>query len=181
MRGKKNQVRLHGTLIEAFGIGVLIEGESSIGKSETALALVERGHRLISDDLVEIQKKGKGELEGTSPELTRYLLEIRGIGIINVAHLFGMVAVKKETRVDLRIKLEEWQETAYYDRVGLEEQFCEILGVKIPSYLLPVKMGRNLALLIETTVLNHRLKNMGFHTAREFNEKLLEEIVKKGK
>ncbi|MBI3211352.1 MAG: HPr(Ser) kinase/phosphatase [Simkania negevensis] len=174
-------IRSHGTLVEAFGVGVLIEGESSVGKSETALALIERGHRLISDDLVEIRKKREENLEGTSPELTRYLLEIRGIGIINVAHLFGMIAVKKETRIDLRVKLEQWQETSYYDRVGLEEQFYEILGVKIPSYLLPVKTGRNLALLIETTVLNHRLKNMGFHTAKEFSEKLLEKIAKRGK
>ncbi len=169
----------HGTLVEAFGVGVLIQGDSSVGKSEAALGLIERGHRLISDDVVRIRLRESAYLEGSGPEITRHLMEIRGIGIINVAHLYGAVCVRDDKEIDLIVKLEEWDDRRFYDRVGLDEKFCDILGVKIPYHILPVKPGRDVVLLIETIVLNHRLKQMGYHSAKEFNVKLLETISKK--
>ena len=172
------RLSVHGTLVEAFGIGVLIQGDSSIGKSEAALGLIERGHRLISDDVVKIQRKEGGYLEGTGPELTRHLIEIRGIGIINVAHLYGAVCISEKARVDMIIRLEEWNKDHFYDRVGLEEKFEEMIDTQVPMYLLPVKPGRDIVLLLETTVLNHRLKKLGFNSAKEFNAKLLEAIAK---
>lgn len=171
----------HGTLVEAFGVGVLIQGDSSVGKSEAALGLIERGHRLISDDVVKIKVREGTYLEGSGPELTRHLMEIRGIGIINVAHLYGAVCVRDNKTVDLIVKLEEWDDKRFYDRIGLDEKYCDILGVKVPYHVLPVKPGRDVILLIETTVLNHRLKEMGYNSAREFNTKLLETISKKQK
>ena len=172
---------LHGTLVEVFGIGVLIQGDSSVGKSEAALGLIERGHRLITDDVVHVHKKDNRYLEGTGPELTRHLLEIRGIGILNVAHLYGAVSVRQNVRVEMIMDLEEWNDNHYYDRVGLEEKFKEILDVRVSTYVLPVKPGREVALLIETTVLNHRLKDMGYHSAKDFNVKLLEAIANRQK
>jgi HPr kinase/phosphorylase len=173
-------ITLHGTLVELFGVGVLIQGESSVGKSEAALGLIERGHRLISDDVVRIKKK-EGGLVGSGPELTRHLMEIRGIGIINVAHLYGAVCVRTDKQLDLVIQLEEWNDGHFYDRVGLEEKFVDILGIKIPHHILPVKPGRDVVLLVETVALNYRLKEMGYHSAREFNAKLLETIAQKSK
>ena len=172
---------LHGTLVEAFGIGILLQGESSVGKSETALGMVERGHRLISDDVVRISKKEEEFLIGSGPELNRHLLEIRGIGIINVAHLFGAVSVKNQVKLDLIIHLEEWNDAHFYDRIGLEERFTSILNIAIPTYMLPVKPGRDIILLLETTILNHRLKKMGYHSAKDFNVKLLDKISKRKK
>lgn len=172
---------LHGTLVEVFGVGVLIQGDSSVGKSEAALGLIERGHRLISDDVVRIKKKEGSYLEGSGPELTRHLMEIRGIGIINVAHLYGAVCVRPDKKVDLVIKLEQWDDTHFYDRVGLEERHCEILDVSVPYHILPVKPGRDVVLLIETFSLNYRLKEMGYHSAKEFNNKLLDVISKRRK
>jgi len=172
---------VHGTLVEVFGIGVLIQGDSCVGKSEAALGLIERGHRLVSDDVVHLKRKDNRYLEGSSPELTRHLLEIRGIGIINIAHLYGAVSVRQNVCVDVIMQLEEWNDVHYYDRVGLEEKFKEILGVHVPLYTLPVKPGREVVLLIETTVLNHRLKDMGYHSARDFNTKLLQTIGEKTK
>lgn len=169
----------HGTLVEAFGVGVLIQGDSSIGKSEAALGLIERGHRLISDDVVKIKLREGSYLEGSGPELTRHLLEIRGIGIINVAHLYGAVCVRDDKRVDLIVKLEAWDDKKFYDQVGLDQQFCDILGKKVPFHILPVKPGRDVVLLIETITLNYRLKEMGFNSAKDFNVKLLEAIAKK--
>ncbi|MBS0628037.1 MAG: HPr kinase/phosphorylase [Verrucomicrobia bacterium] len=169
----------HGTLVEAFGIGVLIQGDSSIGKSEAALGLIERGHRLISDDVVKIKLREGAYLEGSGPELTRHLLEIRGIGIINVAHLYGAVCVRDYKRVDLIVKLESWDDKKFYDQVGLDQQFCDVLGKKVPFHILPVKPGRDVVLLIETITLNYRLKEMGFNSAKDFNVKLLEAIAKK--
>jgi HPr kinase/phosphorylase len=169
----------HGTLVEAFGVGILIQGDSSVGKSEAALGLIERGHRLISDDVVRIRLREGTYLEGSGPELTRHLMEIRGIGIINVAHLYGAVCVRDDKKVDLIVKLEEWDDRRFYDRVGLDEKLCDILGVKVPVHILPVKPGRDVVLLIETIVLNHRLKEMGYNSAKEFNVKLLETISKK--
>jgi HPr kinase/phosphorylase len=171
----------HGTLVEAFGVGVLIQGDSSVGKSEAALGLIERGHRLISDDVVKIRLREGASLEGSGPELTRHLMEIRGIGIINVAHLYGAVCVRDHKTVELIVKLEEWDDRRFYDRIGLDEKYCDILGVNVPYHVLPVKPGRDVVLLIETTVLNHRLKEMGYNSAKEFNTKLLETISKKQK
>ncbi len=174
-------ITCHGTLVEAFGVGVLIQGDSSIGKSEAALGLIERGHRLISDDVVKMKIREGSYLEGSGPELTRHLMEIRGIGIINVAHLYGAVCVRDDKKVDMVVKLEEWDDRRFYDRVGLDEKYCDILGMKVPYYILPVKPGRDVVLLIETIALNHRLKEMGFHSAKDFNVKLLETIAKKTK
>lgn len=170
---------VHGTLVEAYGIGVLIQGDSSVGKSEAALGLIERGHRLISDDVVKLKTREGVGLIGCGHELNKHFLELRGIGIVNVAHLYGAVSVRKEVPVDMVVHLEEWDETHYYDRVGLEERFKEFLGVRVPMYLHPVKPGRDIVLLIETTLLNYRLKEMGYHSAKEFNQKLLEEIARK--
>lgn len=167
----------HGTLVEVFGVGVLIQGDSSVGKSEAALGLIERGHRLVTDDVVRIRLREGAELDGTGPELTRHLMEIRGIGIINVAHLYGAVCIREDKRVDLVVKLEEWDDHRFYDRIGLDEKYCDLLGVKVPYHVLPVKPGRDVILLIETIVLNHRLKEMGYNSAKEFNVKLLETIA----
>ncbi|MDN3504055.1 MAG: HPr(Ser) kinase/phosphatase [Rhabdochlamydiaceae bacterium] len=172
-------ISCHGTLVEAFGLGVLIQGDSSVGKSETALGMIERGHRLVSDDIVIVKKKEGSYLEGTGPELTRHLLEIRGIGIINVAHLYGAVCISEAMDVDLIVKLEEWDDQHFYDRIGLEEKYCDLLGIKVPFYIMPVKPGRDVVLLLETIVLNHRLKGMGYNSAKEFNVKLLETISKR--
>lgn len=170
---------VHGTLVEAFGVGVLIQGDSSVGKSEAALGLIERGHRLISDDVVKVKLREGSYLEGSGPELTRHLMEIRGIGIINVAHLYGAVCVRDDKKLDIVVKLEEWDDRRFYDRIGLDEKYCDILGVKVPYHILPVKPGRDVVLLLETIVLNHRLKEMGYNSAKEFNVKLLETISKK--
>jgi HPr kinase/phosphorylase len=172
-------VTCHGTLVEAFGVGVLIQGDSSVGKSEAALGLIERGHRLISDDVVRIRLREGPYLEGSGPQLTRHLMEIRGIGIINVAHLYGAVCVRDSKAIDLIVKLENWDDKRFYDRVGLEEKYRDILEVKIPYHVLPVKPGRDVVLLVETIALNHRLKGMGYNSAKEFNVKLLETIKKK--
>lgn len=170
----------HGTLVEVYGIGVLIKGDSSVGKSEAALGLIDRGHRLISDDTVKVHLKEGTYLEGCGVELTRHHMEIRGIGIINVANLYGAVCVRDSKRIDIVVELETWNENHFYDRVGLEERDCDLLGVKVPYHVLPVKPGRDVVLLLETIALNHRLKKMGYHTAKEFNVKLLE-MTTKGK
>ncbi len=174
-------VTLHGTLVEVFGVGVLIQGESSVGKSEAALGLIEGGHRLISDDVVRVKKMESSYLIGSGPELTRHLMEIRGIGIINVAHLYGAVCVRHDKRIDIVVKLEEWDDQHFYDRVGLDEKFIDILGSSVPFHLLPVKPGRDVVLLLETIALNHRLKDMGYNSAKEFNAKWLEAISRRQK
>lgn len=174
-------INCHGTLVEVFGVGVLIQGNSSVGKSEAGLGLIERGHRLISDDVVKVKKRESNYLEGMGAELTRHHMEIRGIGIINVAHLYGAVCVRDTKSIDLVVKLEEWNDDTFYDRVGLEEHYCDILGVQIPFHVLPVKPGRDVVLLLETIALNHRLKEMGYNSAKEFNTKLLQMISLKQK
>jgi HPr kinase/phosphorylase len=171
----------HGTLVEVFGVGVLIQGDSSVGKSEAALGLIERGHRLISDDIVKVRKREGTYLEGFGAELTRHHMEIRGIGIINVAHLYGAVCVRDYKSIDLAVKLEEWDDDTFYDRVGIDEKYCDMLGIKLPYHLLPVKPGRDVVLLLETIALNHRLKGMGYNSAKEFNAKLLDMLSKKQK
>jgi HPr kinase/phosphorylase len=169
----------HGTLVEMFGVGVLIQGDSSVGKSEAALGLIERGHRLISDDIVKIKKRERNTIEGSGGDLTRHHMEIRGIGIINVANLYGAVCVCDRKNLDLVVKLEVWDDQQFYDRVGLEEKHCEMLGVQLPYHILPVKPGRDVVLLLETIALNHRLKLMGYNSAKEFKAKLLEMIASK--
>ncbi len=171
----------HGTLVEVFGVGVLIQGDSSVGKSEAALGLIERGHRLISDDIVKVKKRESSYLEGFGAELTRHHMEIRGIGIINVAHLYGAVCVRDNKSIDIVVKLETWDDQNFYDRVGLDEKYCDMLGVKLPFHILPVKPGRDVVLLLETIALNHRLKGMGYNSAKEFNAKLLNMIATKTK
>lgn len=169
----------HGTLVEVFGVGVLIKGDSSVGKSEAALGLIERGHRLISDDIVKVRKKEGAYVEGFGAELTHHHMEIRGIGIINVANLYGAVCVRDNKSIDIVVKLETWDDQHFYDRVGLFENFTDVLGVKIPYHILPVKPGRDVVLLLETIALNHRLKDMGYNSAKEFNNKLLDMIATK--
>lgn len=171
----------HGTLVEVFGVGVLIQGDSSVGKSEAALGLIERGHRLITDDIVKVRKKEGGYIEGFGAELTRHHMEIRGIGIINVANLYGAVCVRDHKSIDIVVNLEAWDDHNFYDRVGIDEKHCDILGVKLPYHVLPVKPGRDVVLLLETIALNHRLKRMGYNSAKEFNAKLLEMIAAKQK
>jgi HPr kinase/phosphorylase len=167
-------ITLHGTLVEVFGVGVLIQGDSSVGKSEAALGLIERGHRLISDDVVKVKKREGNYLEGYGAELTKHHMEIRGIGIINVAHLYGAVCVRNFKSIDLVVKLEDWDDQSFYDRVGTDEKYCDILGIDLPYHILPVKPGRDVVLLLETIALNHRLKDMGYNSAKEFKRKLLE-------
>lgn len=171
----------HGTLVEIFGVGVLIQGASSVGKSEAALGLIERGHRLVSDDVVRIRRRENIYLEGSGAELTRYHMEIRGIGIINVANLYGAVCVRDHKNVEVVVQLEVWDDNSFYDRAGIEEQYIDILGLKVSFHTLPVKPGRDVVLLLETIALNHRLKAMGYNSAKEFNSKLLETIAKKQK
>lgn len=167
-------ISVHGTLVEVFGVGVLIQGESSVGKSEAALGLIEKGHRLISDDIVRVKKTEGSALVGKGPELTRHLMEIRGIGIINIAHLYGAVSVRPEKTIEIVVKLEQWDDRHFYDRVGLDERFTDLLGIRVPYHLVPVKPGRDVVLLVEMLALNHRLKMMGYHSAKEFNTKLLD-------
>ncbi len=166
---------LHGTLVEVFGIGVIIQGDSSIGKSEAALGLLEKGHRLISDDAVTV-KKQLSKLIGSGPVLTRHMMEIRGIGIINAAQLHGAICIRHNIEIELVVRLEEWNEDNFYDRIGLEEKFFDILEMQVPLHILPAKTGRDIVLLIETVALNHRLKVLGYHSAKEFNAKLVEAI-----
>jgi HPr kinase/phosphorylase len=171
----------HGTLVEVFDLGVLMQGNSSVGKSETALGLIERGHRLVADDVVRVSKREGGDLEGTGTALTKHIMEIRGIGILNIAHLYGAVRVRESKTIDIVVYLEAWDDDHSYERIGLEEKSCDILGVAIPFYVLPVKPGRDVVLLLETIALNHRLKQMGIHSAREFTTKLRQQLSEKRK
>ncbi|MTI47323.1 HPr(Ser) kinase/phosphatase [Sporosalibacterium faouarense] len=169
---------MHGVLVEVFGMGVLILGKSGVGKSETALELVKRGHRLVADDAVEIKRIEDGILKGTSPELIRHFLEIRGIGIIDIKRLYGVGAVKTWEAIDLVIELEFWDEKKEYDRLGMDEQYAQILKVDIPKYVIPVKPGRNLAMIIEVAARNNREKQMGYNAAQELSNKVLMEMEK---
>lgn len=168
---------IHGVLVDVYGIGILITGGSGIGKSETALELVKRGHRLIADDAVEIRQTSDGHLHGTAPELIRHLLEIRGLGIINVMTLFGAGAVLTNKRIGLVIKLENWQPEKQYDRLGLDEEKTKIIDTDIPLVTVPVRPGRNLAVIIEVGAMNYRLKRMGYNAALQFTNKLTETIA----
>ena len=159
----------HGVLLEVSGIGVLIQGESGVGKSEAALALIERGHRLVADDVVEIRRVGGNLLIGKGAKLTSHHMEIRGLGIINITHLFGVGAIRDKKQIQLVIMLEDWQAGKNYDRIGEEEQRLDILGVQVPSMLVPVKPGRNIPVIIETAAMNERLKKLGYYSAKEFS------------
>ena len=167
---------IHGVLVEVYGEGLLIMGESGIGKSEAALELVRRGHRLVADDVVEIRKINEHTLLGSSPATTQYLIELRGIGIIDVKSLYGVECVKGRTRIDLVINLQEWKNGAEYDRLGLQDEFVDILGIKIPSHNLPIRPGRNLAVICETAAVNHRQKKMGYNAAQELYRRVQQNI-----
>ena len=166
----------HGVLVEVYGEGVLLLGDSGIGKSETAIELVKRGHRLIADDAVEIKRVSATTLVGRAPEIIRHYVELRGVGIVDVRRLYGMGSVKETEKIDLVINLENWQENKVYDRLGLEEGFVDLLGIKVPSIVLPVSPGRNLSVVIEVAAMNNRQKRMGYNTAEEFNKRLLESM-----
>ena len=155
----------HGVLVEIYGEGVLLTGDSGIGKSETALELIKRGHRLVADDAVEIKLVGRDTLLGTAPAIIRYYMELRGIGVINVRHIYGIGAVKPETGIDLVVNMEPWQQGKAYDRLGLTDEYEEILGVKLPKVTIPVTPGRNLAVILELAAMNNRQKKMGFNAA----------------
>lgn len=163
---------IHGVLVDIYGIGVLIKGESSIGKSETALELIQRGNRLVADDAVEIRKLDESMLVGQSPELIRHFLEIRGIGIIDVRSLYGVGAIKNSKMIDLVVHLEAWDETKYYGRLGLDKEYEEILGVNVEKLVVPVKPGRNTAMILEVAAMNFRQRGMGYDAAQEFTKKL---------
>lgn len=169
------RITQHGVLVEVYGEGVLILGDSGIGKSETAIELVKRGHRLIADDAVEIKKVSAITLVGSAPELIRHYIELRGIGIVDVRRIFGMGSVKDSEKIDLIINFENWVQGKLYDRFGLYAEYTEILGIKIPSITVPVKPGRNLAVIIEIAAMNHRQKKMGYNTAQEFEKRLQEQ------
>lgn len=167
------RLTMHGVLMDIYGEGVLIIGESGVGKSETALELIKRGHRLVADDAVEVKKVSNKTLVGSCPELIRYFIELRGIGIINVKQMFGVQSVKDTQNIDLIIKLEIWENDKTYDRLGLSEEYTSILGNKITTQTLPVKPGRNLAMICEAAAVNRRQKKMGYNAAKALNEKIL--------
>ena len=167
------RITRHGVIVEVYGEGVLILGDSGIGKSETAIELVKRGHRLIADDAVEIKRVSNKTLVGTAPELIRHYIELRGIGIVDVRRIFGMGSVKETEKIDLVINFEAWEQGKMYERLGLDTEYAEILGLKIPSITIPVKPGRNLAVVIEIAAMNNRQKKMGYNTALEFSKKMM--------
>ena len=170
------RITRHGVLVEVYGEGILLLGESGVGKSETAIELVKRGHRLIADDAVEIKRVSATTLVGKAPEIIRHYVELRGIGIVDVRRLFGMGSVKLTEKIDLVINLENWQDGKMYDRLGLEEQYMDLLGIKVPMIVLPVCPGRNLSVVIEVAAMNNRQKRMGYNTAEEFNKRLMESM-----
>ncbi len=170
------RITRHGVLVEVYGEGILLLGDSGVGKSETAIELVKRGHRLIADDAVEIKRVSATTLVGRAPDIIRHYVELRGIGIVDVRRLFGMGAVKETEKIDLVINLENWQQDKMYDRLGLENNSVDLLGIKVPSIVLPVCPGRNLSVVIEVAAMNHRQKRMGYNTAEEFNKRLMEQM-----
>ena len=171
------RITRHGVLVEAYGEGILLMGDSGVGKSEAAIELVKRGHRLIADDAVEIRRVSSKTLVGSSPDNIRHFIELRGVGIINARRLFGMGAVKMTEKIDLVIQLEQWDSEKVYDRMGLNNEFVDILGIEVPSITIPVKPGRNLAVIIEVAAMNNRQKKMGYNAAQElmFNLGLAED------
>ena len=162
----------HGVLVEVYGEGCLLTGDSGVGKSETAIELIKRGHRLVADDAVEIRRTAQTTLYGQSPENIRHFIELRGIGIINARKLFGMGAIKLQEKIDMVINLEQWDSAKVYDRMGLDNEYMKILGVEVPTLTIPVKPGRNLAVIIEVAAMNNRQKKMGYNAARELLKNL---------
>ncbi len=168
----------HGVLVDVYGEGLLLLGDSGIGKSETAIELVKRGHRLVADDAVQIKRVSDRTLVGEAPEIIRHYVELRGIGIVDIRRLFGMGAVQNTARIELVVHLEPWESGKMYDRIGLDNETTELLGVSVPSITLPVCPGRNMAVVLEIAAMNHRQKKMGYNTAEEFNRRLMEQMQK---
>lgn len=169
----------HGVLVEVYGEGILILGDSGVGKSETALELVKRGHRLVADDVVEIRKVSDKTLVGTAPDIIRHFIEIRGIGILDVKNLYGVGSVKMTENINLVINLEFWDVNKNYDRLGIDDEHTDILGIKVPSLNIPVRPGRNLAIIVEVAAMNNRQKKMGYNAARALNDRVMNEINRK--
>ena len=172
-------ISIHGVLVDVFGEGVLLTGESGVGKSEAALELVKRGHRLVSDDVVEIRKVSDETLVGSAPEITKYFIELRGIGIIDVKALFGVESVIDTQSIDMVIQLEEWDKNKEYDRLGMEEQYIEYLGNKVVCHKIPVRPGRNLAIIVESAAVNYRQKKMGYNAAHELYRRVQDNMARK--
>ena len=172
-------ISVHGVLVDVYGEGVLITGESGIGKSEAALELIKRGHRLVTDDVVEIRKVSDETLIGSAPDITRHFIELRGIGIVDVKTLFGVSSVKDTQSIDLVIKLEDWDKDKEYDRLGLEEEYTEYLGNKIVCHNIPIRPGRNLAIICESAAVNYRQKKMGYNAAQELYTRVQNSLAKK--
>ena len=173
------RISIHGVLVDIYGEGVLITGESGIGKSEVALELIHRGHRLVSDDVVEIKRVSDSSLIGSAPDITRHFIELRGIGIIDAKTLFGVESVKDEQEINLVIKLEEYDKEQEYDRLGLEEQYIEFLGNQVVCHSIPVRPGRNIAVICESAAVNHRQKNMGYNAALELYNRVTSNLQEK--
>ena len=171
------RITRHGVLVEVYGEGLLILGESGVGKSETAIELVKRGHRLVADDAVEIKRVSDITLVGTSPDIIRHFIELRGIGIVDVRRIFGMGSIKETEKIDLVINLEVWNEKKQYDRLGLTTEYTEILGLQIPCLNIPVRPGRNLAVVLEVAAMNNRQKKLGYNPAEELNNRLMQKMM----
>lgn len=171
-------ISIHGVLVDVYGEGVLIVGESGIGKSEAALELIKRGHRLVSDDVVEIRKVSEDTLIGTAPDITKHFIELRGIGIVDVKTLFGVSSVRDTQSIDLVIKLADWNKETEYDRLGLEEEYTEYLGNKVVCHSIPIRPGRNLAIICESAAVNHRQKKMGYNAAQELYQRVQNSLAK---
>ncbi len=171
-------ISIHGVLVDVYGVGVLIMGESGIGKSEAALELIKRGHRLVTDDVVEIRKVSDETLVGSAPDITRHFIELRGIGIVDVKSMFGVQSVRETQNIDLVITLEEWNRDKEYDRLGLEEQYTEFLGNRVVCHHIPIRPGRNLAIIVESAAVNHRQKQMGYNAAQELYKRVQENLAK---
>ncbi len=172
-------ISIHGVLVDVYGVGVLITGESGIGKSEAALELIKRGHRLVSDDVVELRKVSDETIIGSAPDITKHFIELRGIGIVDVKTLFGVSSVRDTQNIDLVIKLEEWDKDKEYDRLGLEEEYTEYLGNRIVCHRIPIRPGRNLAVICESAAVNHRQKNMGYNAAQELYNRVQNSLINK--
>lgn len=170
------RITRHGVLVEVYGEGLLLLGDSGVGKSETAIELVKRGHRLIADDAVEVKKVSETTLVGSAPEIIRHYVELRGIGIVDIKRLFGVGAVKDTEKIDLVINLEPWIQGKMYDRLGIDNETMDILGINVPSITIPVRPGRNLAIILEIAAMNNRQKRMGYNTALEFNKHLMSQM-----
>ena len=171
-------ISIHGVLVDVYGVGVLIMGESGIGKSEAALELIKRGHRLVTDDVVEIRKVSDETLVGSAPDITRHFIELRGIGIVDVKSMFGVQSVRETQNIDLVITLEDWSRDKEYDRLGLEENYTEFLGNKVVCHRIPIRPGRNLAIIVESAAFNHRQKKMGYNAAQELYKRVQDNLTK---